>query len=338
MKVKYLLIALTVIIVGFQSQTLLVHSQVREKSLRQYLQSKHVNGSVRVVRDEKVIFNEGIGFANLKNSKANLPSTTFPIGSITKSMVAVSIMQLQERRKLSVTDPLSNYISNFPNGKKIKLIHLLNHTSGIQAPFLLGGFPKPREIIVEASRRPSKFSAGQKWEYNDINYLILGVIVEKVTGLPLHQYIQENIFEQALMEHSGFMTKINPVPYSSTGYFRIKNQYFPAKKLNIAMLFGCGDIYSTTEDLNLFDEALMSGKLVSKQSLIHMLTPGSQSRYGMGFYVMKDCVYSRGVLSGWEGLHAYYKDHTSIVILLNVRDKGINIHQLSKDIYKMVQS
>lgn len=341
MKVKILFIAFVISLFSFQDPSSIVHAQVHdkvlEKKLRDYLIAKHINGSVMVSKDTKVIFNEGIGFANRKNTNANLPSTTFPIGSITKAMVAVSVIQLQERGELSVYDSLSNYIPKFPNGRNIKLIHLLNHTSGIQTPNLLGGYAAPMEIVEEASKMPSKFPAGEKWDYNDINYLILGYIVEKVAKEPLHQYIQKNILDKAFMQQSGFITKSNPAPYSTMGYVRIGNQLFPAKKLNLAMLFGCGDIYTTTKDLSLFDVALMNGKLVSKDGLKQILTPSAKSKYGMGLYVTRDKVYSRGVLNGWEALHVYYNDHTSIVILLNVRDKRINIHQVSKDIYDMVR-
>lgn len=305
-----------------------------QQAIRDYLISHHVNGSIAVVKQNKILFQEGVGFANRNRQIANKPTTAHPIASITKLMVATGIMQLQDQGKLTIQDAVASYIPNFPNGKTIKLIHLLNHTSGIQAPLWSSRNKKPADIVKRINRTSIKFPAGTQWDYNDINYLVLGFIVEKVSGEPLHDYIQKNIFKKASMGHSGFITDEQPV-YSS-GYIMLGNQLIPAKPLNTDMLYGCGDIYSTVLDLCLFDEALMSGKLVSKQSLKEMLTPGPKSNYGLGLYVTGSKVYSRGVIGGWESLHVYFKNKTSIAILLNVRDKRIDIHQLANDIYKMM--
>jgi CubicO group peptidase (beta-lactamase class C family) len=337
MKVKKVLLGITLF---FQTTIMPVHSQAPEKSLkdtlREYLLTQQVSGSVLVVNKDKVIFNEGVGLADRNHSIPNLPSTTFPIGSITKAMVAVCIMQLQETGKLSVNERLSNYLPEFPNSRKIKISNLLNHTSGIPSIPIGVGYQKPIDIVNKAAKRPCKFSAGAAWDYNDLNYLMLGVIIEKVTKESLQQYIKKNIFKRASMYHSGFITEYDQTPYTSKGYVRVANHYLPANRINTAIVFGCGDIYSTPYDLYLFDKALMRGKLISKNSLKQMLTPSSKSEYGKGLYINDNCVYSRGVLSGWEGLHVYFNNEMIIVILLNVRDKRINIHKLSRDIYAKV--
>jgi len=304
-----------------------------QQEIRNYLISHHVNGSIAVVKQNDILFQEGVGYANRKWKITNLPLTAHPIASITKLMVATGIMQLQDQGKLAIQDSVSTYIPDFPNGN-IKLIHLLNHTSGIQAPRWHSGNKKPADIMKGINTKSLRFPAGTQWDYNDINYLVLGLIVEKVSGEPLHKYIKRNIFNKASMEHSGFITDEQSV--YSTGYLKLGNQLIPAKPLNTTMLFGCGDIYATSLDLCLFDEALMSGKLVSKQSLTEMLTPGPKSNYGLGLYVTDSRVYSRGVVGGWESLHVYFNNKTSIAILLNVRDKRINIHQVAKDVYKMM--
>lgn len=297
-----------------------------------YLKSNHVNGSVAIVKDQALIYNEGIGFANRKERTNNQPGTKFPIGSITKAIVATSIMQLQDQGKLSIYDSVSAYISDFPKG--IKLIHLLNHTSGIQASKSVNQKIEPAEIVKKVT---TTFPAGSKWDYNDINYLILGYIVEKVSGTPLHTYIQKNIFDKAMMRDAGFITKPDLRPNQAKGYVRVANQFIATKWPSSALLFGCGDIYATAYDISLFDDALMSGKLVSKHSLKQMLTPSTKSPYGLGLYHTDHTIYSRGVLKGWETLHVFYQQNqTNIVILLNVHDKRVNIHQLAAHLYKMI--
>ncbi|PLS01439.1 serine hydrolase domain-containing protein [Neobacillus cucumis] len=338
MKFKYFVIALFLIAQSCSMSPKIgarntgAETQKEQQRIRQYLLSKHVNGSIAVVKKDKVIFNEGIGLANRANGRANLPSTTFPIGSITKMMVATSILQLQEKGKLSTEDSVAAFIPNFPNGRRIKLIHLLNHTSGIEENLFFHG--KSKDMLKGIS---VKYPAGKKWDYNDINYFVLGLVVEKASGEPLHTYIQRNIFDKASMTHSGFMTQNRPVTYTSKGYLKTGDYVLPVNLLNLAKLFGCGDIYSTALDLCLFDEALLSGKLLTERSLKEMLTPGSLSKYGEGVYINGNMVYSRGVVGGWETLHVFFKDHTVMAILLNVRDKNNNIHQLASDIKNIIQ-
>ncbi|WHY85325.1 serine hydrolase domain-containing protein [Neobacillus novalis] len=307
-----------------------------QRKLRSYLRANHLNGSVAIVKENQIIFHEGVGFTDFQQRIANKPATAHPIASITKLIVAASIMRLEDKQKLSIQDEVAAYIPDFPNEKKIKIIHLLNHTSGIDTPRWQPGNPKPAEIVKKIASKPIRFPAGAEWDYNDINYLILGLIVEKVSGLPLHEYIRKNIFTKASMRHSGFITEEQAAAHYSTGYLKLGNKLVAAKPLKTDVLFGCGDIYSTVVDLCLFDKALMNGNLVSKRSLKKMLTPSAKSKYGLGLYVTTDKVFSRGVVGGWESLHVYFKNKTAMAILLNVRDKEIDIHQVSNDLYKLI--
>lgn len=350
-----LLAVLTIGLTGCQSQEYILNNQdlkLRDHSvsahyekglgphsvqsrIRDYLFSKQINGTVAVIKGHKTIFNEGIGYTDLKTRSFNQPNTTYPIGSITKSFVATSVMQLQEKGKLSIKDPVSKYLHHFPNGKRIKLVHLLSHTSGIQPPMLRIGIRSPMDYINRVEKRPVKFPPGKRWDYRDENYLILGYIVEKVSGVPLHKYIEKNIFAKAGMKHSGFITQRRPAPYTSDGYIRNNHQLI-ARGVNNQVLFGFGDIYATADDLCLYDEALMNGKLVSRKTLKSMLISRSKSKYGIGLYNAGYAVYSRGVMGGFESFHVYYKDKTVISILTNIRNRSLDIHKVGEDLHKLV--
>ncbi|MDQ1147025.1 CubicO group peptidase (beta-lactamase class C family) [Bacillus sp. SORGH_AS 510] len=308
--------------------------QIQQK-ISDYLKSNHISGSIAVVKNKKNIFTGGIGYSDVSNHILNSPSTTYPIGSITKTLVAVCILQLQEKGRLSIQDSASTYVSDLP--KNVKIVHLLNHTSGIRSPILLGGDKSPKDIIKRAGNRSSKFPPGTRWDYNDINYIILGHIVEQVSELPLHEYIKKNIFNKASMVNAGFITSEKTASLSSKGYIKMAGHYIPASKLNPTLLFGCGDIYATALDVSRFDEALMSRKLISKKSLKEMVSRRTISSYGLGLYHKDDRVYSRGVVGGWESFHVYYDDKTSIVILLNVRDKQCDIKNVAVDIYSIMK-
>lgn len=301
----------------------------------QYLLSNHISGNVLVVKDHKIIFNEGVGYANISTKAPNKPTTTYPIASITKSMVATSIMQLQEKGKLSIYDPVSKYLPHFPNGKNIKLIHLLSHTSGIRPPLSYNGVTTLVGLIKRIEQRPVQFQPGT-WKYRDENYAILAYILEKVSGQPLHTYIKENIFAKAGMKESGFIIQNQPVPLTSVGYIQQNNQFTSSGISRTSFLMGFGDIYSTAYDLYLYDHALMNGKLVTKKSLKEMLIPRSKSNYGIGLYNVGFAVQSRGVLGGYECFHAIFNDKTYVSILLNVRGERKDIHLMSREIHNIV--
>jgi CubicO group peptidase (beta-lactamase class C family) len=214
----------------------------------------------------------------------------------------------------------------------------LTHTSGIDRLHWQRGDTTPLKLVQEIERQPAKYPPGTKWDYLDANYMVLGYIVEKVTGMNLHDYIQMNILDKVHMKQTGFITHEHPVPYSSVGYMQDGDKNQPTKYLSVYPLFGCGDIYTTASDLSQFDQALMEGKLVSDSSLQQILTPSGLSTYGLGLYKNKEgMAYSVGVLGGWYSIHAYYPDKTSIVILLNVRNKT-NIELVLSGIRQIVQA
>ncbi|MDN3018494.1 serine hydrolase [Paenibacillus sp. BSR1-1] len=308
-----------------------------QKNIRELLFSKNVSGSVLVAKDNQVIFSEGIGYANKEKKLLNDASTTYPIGSISKLFLATSIMRLQEEKKLNIEDPVLKYIPNFPNGSKIKLYHLMTHTSGIQALHWHKGDVTPLNLIQEIEKGPIKFQPGTKWDYLDANYIVLGYILEKVTGTSLHDFIQKNILDQVPMLHTGFMTHEHPAPFTSIGYIMKNGEVEPVKFMNVYHLFACGDIYSTPYDMSLFDRALLNGKLVSKSSVEQMLTPGYNRKYGLGLYYNKSAAYSLGVVGGWYTMHAYFNDQTSVVVFLNEKDKITQIDSVVFQIYQMVK-
>ncbi|NHM31108.1 serine hydrolase domain-containing protein [Neobacillus terrae] len=305
--------------------------------IRSYLREKGINGSVAVMKGTEVLYNEGVGNADIGREIKNTKKTTFPIASITKSMVAACILQLQEKGLLHTNDPVSKYISDLPNGKHIKIIHLLTNTSGLKPLLWTRAHSSPSDLINQIKLMPvAAFAPGTHWEYRDTNYMILGYIIEKITKMPLHTYINDNIFKKSGMRDSGFITNQEPARFSSKGY--IKNHKFlrPSRKLNPALLYGAGDIYATSLDICKYDQALINGKLISKKSWNEIKTPGSVSGYGLGLYVKKDFVFSRGFISGWSSVHIIYKDRTSIVILLNKRDRDLDILKAAIDIKSII--
>jgi CubicO group peptidase (beta-lactamase class C family) len=314
-------------------------SESLQLNIRDYLRSyADISGSISVMQNSHILYREGFGYANIEKQLVNNPTTTFPIASISKIFTATSLMMLQEQHKLSIQDPVSKYIANFPNGKRIKLYNLMTHTSGIQGLNWHKGDTTPYKLVKEIAKYPVKFQPGTKWDYRDSNYMVLGYILEKVTGEPLHQFIQKNIFDKVHMTNTGFMTHKHPAPYSVTGYVIKDNTIKQSQVFNAYALYACGDIYSTPYDLSLFDQALLNGQLVSQKSLKQMLTPGSKSNYGLGLYYNGIRAWSNGVLPGYYTTHDYFNDKTSIVLFLNKKDPLTQLDHIVLEIHNLVQT
>lgn len=312
--------------------------ELLQKKVYDYLIENNLSGSVYVGRNNQTFFNGAVGYANVEKKLLNQSSTTYPIASISKIFLATSIMQLQEIHKLSIQDPVSKYIPDFPNGSKLKLYNLLTHTSGIQALHWKNSDKTPLSLVQEIEKMPFKFPPGQEWDYRDENYMVLGYILEKVSGTTLHDYIQRNILNKIQMKQTGFMTPKRPDPYTSVSYLMVDNKKVQRTQLlNVYNLFACGDIYSTASDLAKFDKALMNGQLVSKNSVKQMLTPSSRYNYGLGLYINSEKVWSNGILDGWLSRHSYFKDKTQIVVLLNVKNKNTKFDRITSDLYKLVK-
>ena len=176
-------------------------------------------------------------------------------------------MQLKDQNKLQVEDTVAKYIPDFPQGNNIQLKHLLTHTSGIPEYEQGKEDISHEELIKRIGNQKHIGGPGEKWKYSDSNYSILAYIAEKVSGQSLEEYIKQHIFATAGMKHSGFGTALEQTRFPSTGYKIVNNNMTTPNIPSMSQLYGCGDIYTSAHDLYLFNEALYSGKLISKREL-----------------------------------------------------------------------
>lgn len=297
---------------------------VNDQAIDDYLKTVHFNGSAIVVKNGKVLLNKGYGLANTAKKVNNNKETVYYIGSISKSFTSVAFMQLQEEGEINRDDAVSKYLPDFPHGNKIKLFNLLTHTSGIS------GYKETQEPIsrselekrIANSARMLLFTPGMGWHYTDSNYALLGMIIEKVTGEPLQNYIQTHIFQVAGMKHAGFGNQFYKEKYPSTSYRTVKGRTYSPKHADFSQLVGCGDVYATAEDMYKFDHALRTGKLMSPASYKQMVTP-YQHHYGFGMYINRKGwfippgnISAHGVIAGWDTSNSFSKDGKVYVVLL----------------------
>ncbi len=251
------------------------------------------SGTVLIARAGQVIFCKGYGMANLELDVACTPQTKFRLGSITKQFTAMAILILQERGKLKVADHLKQYMPDAPKAwSEITIHHLLTHTSGIpnctSFPDFLKTLPNRvtlTELIARFKDKPLEFKPGEKFNYSNSGYILLGQIIESVSGKSYASFLKEAIFDPLQMNDSGYDSAAQVLKHRASGYTRMLG-LVPANALYIDMSIphAAGALYSTVGDLLKWDRALDSEKLVSQKSLEAMLKP-FKNGYGYGWAI-----------------------------------------------------
>jgi len=280
----------------------------------------------------------GSGFAGVGDLSTGAPvtaGTLFRIGSATKMFTALAIAQLVERGRLSLDDRLAKFRPDFPNAASITIADLLMHRSGVPdylaAAIAEGRFESsttPVQIIDEAAKVAAESAPGTRFSYSNTNYVLLGLIVERISGIPLHAYYEKYIFQPSGMSETvaGSVPSKRPV---ATGYNFSDDKAAPQSPGDISWYYGCGDVSSTAGDMARFDIALMDGRIVRAATLTAMTTPASPSdafgrgdRYGLGFMIIPFgdllLVGHHGGLPGFEADdEMILKDRFAVVALGN---------------------
>lgn len=252
-----------------------------DEYMKSAVEVERFSGSILIARDGQPIVNKSYGMANVELDVPNKPKTVFRLASITKQFTATAIMMLQERGKLDVSDSFCKYLTECPEAwQQITIRQLLTMTSGISGVTAmelgpLRGLPVPWDQWLEATgKKPLDFTPGEKFTYSNSGYTLLGFIIERVSGKSYGEFLQENIFTPLGMKQTGYEDPLRIVKNRATGY-----RYLPGEPIanvpyaEMIRLYAAGGIYSTTEDLLLWDKALYTDKLLSRKSIDEMFTP-----------------------------------------------------------------
>ena len=294
--------------------------------LDEYFKSqKKFSGNVLLSKNNEIIFNESYGYSNKEKGIKNTPQTKFMIGSMTKVITALCIMQLSEKGMLSTQQHIEDYIPDFYKGHGITIHHLLTHTSGIPNYIMLkkqikwGESHTPQEILQIVKGYKLKFPVGEKWSYSNTNYLILGLIIEIVSGMTYHQYVKNYIFMPTKMNNSGFIGEEQK--NVATNYIKSGKGYY----MDPSMFFACGDIVSTVGDFYLLDRAIQDGKLLKIQTVEEIHKPhhdGKYVKYGYGvlvknYFGCKSICHGGSVPNGYTSHFEKYIDDDIIIVVLS---------------------
>ena len=298
------------------------HAQAPAERMQQvvqpYVDSQVFMGSVLVAQHGKVLFSKSYGYADLEWNVPNSPTTRFQIASVTKQFTAASILLLEDRGKLKTDDLVKKYLPDAPAAwDKITIYNLLTMTSGIPDDAAKYEPGAPDRLIFRD--RPLSFQPGEQWDYTNLGYLVLGYLLEKVSGQSYADFLQQNVFKPLGMNDSGVDSNVTVIAHRASGYWPGADGLENAERTVISAALSAGGLYSTTEDLLRWEEGLFGGKLLTPASLRKMTTPFKHD-YACGLYVHH--VNGRLVIDydgnniGFNAQTAYYPDDGLAVIVL----------------------
>jgi CubicO group peptidase (beta-lactamase class C family) len=304
--------------------------QRMDEVVRAQAAGNHFMGAVLVAKDGTILFDRAYGLANVEWQVSNTTDTRFRLGSITKQFTAAAILLLEERGKLGTDDPLSKFIPDLPaTWQQITLRQLLNHTSGIPAfdkwPDLATLRRSPLELekgLKRLREQPLEFAPGEKFSYSNSGYLMLGHIIEIVTGQKYGVFVHEQILVPLGLTDTDPDSNTAIIPRRASGYMLAKGQLQNAPYINMEVPHAAGALYSTTHDLLHWTEALMGGRLISAASLEKMTTPG-KGDYGFGLVVRtvsgRKLIEHGGTIEGFNTqMNHYPESRITVVVLANV--------------------
>ncbi|WOD43574.1 serine hydrolase domain-containing protein [Hwangdonia lutea] len=249
-----------------------------------------------VAKEGKPIYRKAFGKANIELDVNMKPDNVFQIGSMTKQFTAVGIMILEEQGKLNVNDTISKYIPDYPNGNNIAIHHLLTHTSGIKDFTKMKSIMSiarkdltPKDLVDFFKDEPTDFQPGEQFDYNNSGYVVLGYIIEIVSGKAYEDFIEQNIFEKVGMNNSRYASEREIVKDRAYGYHN-RGGFINKMNVSLSIPYASGSLMSTVDDMLKWQEAINNNILVANSTIDKVFTKGTlnngeQFTYGYGWHL-----------------------------------------------------
>jgi len=337
--IKTILLGLFALIALFNESCGQTKVENLDKLIGAYAENANFNGSVLVAEKGVIIYKKGFGLANMEYGIPNQPSTKFRLGSVTKQFTAMLIMQLVSENKLALDSPISRYLHDYPKktGDRITIHHLLTHTSGIPdyTSFpgfrqLMGTTARPEELVRLFADSALEFAPGERYQYSNSGYVLLGFIIETITGKTYEQVLQSKILVPLEMNNTGYDHNSSVLTDRAAGYNRAGNSFQNANYIDMSVSFSAGGLYSTVEDLYKWDQALYTEKLLPKKYLdlsFAKQVPADGQFYGYGWMIGKisvgnstdriETIGHSGVINGFNARITRIPSDKSLIVLLN---------------------
>jgi len=295
------------------------------------------SASLAIVKDSHVVYLHAYGDARLDPRAPATPAMRYSIGSISKQFTAASLLLLQQQGKLSLDDKVSKFLPHLTRANEVTLRQLLSHTSGYQdywpQDYVMPNMLQPttaQHILDQWARKPLDFDPGTKWQYSNTNYVIAGLIVEKVSGIPLLTFLQQKIFQPLSMTSVLNTDQERLGDTDPIGYLRFAlGPPRPAPKEGQGWLFAAGELAMTAEDLAKWDISIIDQKLLQPASYQEfstdvLLKNGLGTRYGLGVDVRNDAGHRSlshsGEVSGFTAENIVFPDERVAIVVLTNQD------------------
>ncbi|WP_456313993.1 serine hydrolase domain-containing protein [Pseudomonas shirazensis] len=315
------------------------------KMVDEYAVKNQFNGTVLVQNNNKIIYHKSFGVAERSFNSKVTNETKYQVCSITKTFTAVLILQLVEKGKINLNSKIRDYLTDYKGkgGDKVSVRQLLNHTSGMKntdtvkgTNFLKYGigfyhFPyQLKDIVNKFCSNDLVNEPGTKFDYNNGEYMILGRILEVIYGKTFEEILNNEILVPLGMQNSGLISQYKVIKGLATPYYKDKSidHLIPNIPIYVEDFSAAGAMYSTTSDLMKFNNALFNFKLIKKESLDELLTPGLDD-YGYSVWIRDVGKYKRmeryGSIAGANAVWFHYLNKDFSIIILsntNLTDLG----------------
>lgn len=344
---KFILAVLTLAALSANAQD---KAKQIDELAEKYYQLGQINGSILVAEGGNIIYSKGFGYADFEKKIENKSDTKFRLASITKQFTATLIMQLVEKGKIMLDGKLSDYLPYYRKeiGDKVTIHHLLNHTSGIPGYTELPGFManeidkkvEVKDFILKFCSNDLLFEPGTDWSYSNSGYFILGAVIEELTGKPYETVLKKGILDPLRMTNSGLDHSDMVYENKAKGYTAGFDSTRPGRFIDMSVVYAAGAMYSNVEDMYKWDRALYTEKILKKESLEKMFTPGLND-YGYGWGILEaslgenkkvKVITHSGGINGFNTLIVRFPDDGHLIVVLNNIEGGAGTNELAKGI------
>jgi D-alanyl-D-alanine carboxypeptidase len=308
-----------------------VDDMVREEMVR----TKSPAIAIAVVKNGKIVRSQAYGLANVEHNVPATIDTVFRVASMSKQFCAASVLLLAEEGKVSLDDSITRFLPDAPDSwKPITFRHVLSHTAGIPDANPSDGFTFRTEMSPEAYlsllyAKPLKWAPGSRYEYSNPGYSMLGIVVGRIAGMPMEQFVAERIWKPVGMEQTYYYTDDGVVPNRASGYVRKGPGVANALHLRPYVMHGSGGILSTVTDFAKWDAALRSDAPLSRairEVMWARQTPEEGASYGYGFFVddgdKKVVRHSGGTMGFTSNWVRHLDEGLTVIVLQNVGAGG----------------
>jgi D-alanyl-D-alanine carboxypeptidase len=300
---------------------------------------RHPGAAVLVMHDGHVVFRRGFGLADIASQTPIETDMVFRLGSVSKQFTAVAILMLAEKKLLDLQADITAYIAYPTTGKRITIEHLLTHTSGIFNYTSTDGFDDQAdrdrtvaEMVACFQDEPLGFEPGDRYDYSNSNYFLLGAIIEAVSGKPFGTFMEQHVFVPLSMHDTAYEGMERTACRRATGYKHTPDGFLPCDVISMSQPYAAGAIVSTVEDLALWERALDAGILLKPEVLAQAFRPfilndGSTAGYGYGWDTTPICSaeaqWHDGGINGYSTFVLRMPAHGLFIAVLSNCEEGI---------------